>query len=272
MKVDYSSNQFGTMDLDLDLPRIDDNVVLPEAEAFPIDALEAPAGSGNLALSSRVHREQGSSEPAETPPQRKRRAPKRLPVDERQELHNTDLTQWNNDYTANMADATAAKISRKAPFLAKKNAAFWVLGVGIGGVGAGLGSSKFQSPLGIFAGDSMMEALTGIKIYTSGQKRGRDDEDDHDSDSETRRTRMRDGDWDQIGRGNGKLDDDGIMADIANNVRSFQCQRMLPMIEYSVGNRSWSQCSAATRRSIYAMEYKLSYRLSSRLNCSWSWY
>ena len=207
------------MDLDLHLPQNDDDIILPDAEAFPTTALQAPDGSGNLSSLSKVHQEQESSDSVEAPLQRKHRAPKTLPIDERQELHNTDLTQWKIDYVANMAEATAAKMSHRAPFIAKRNAAFWVFGAGIGGVGAGLGSSDLQSPLGMFAGDAMLEALTGVKISTAGQKRRRDDEEDHGSESEARRARIRDGDWDQVGRGDGMmLDDDGTMMVSANDV------------------------------------------------------
>ena len=200
-------------------PQIEDDMVLPEAEAFPTTTLQPPAGSRNLGSSSGAHQEQESTDSAEAPLQRKRRAPKALPVDERQELRNADLSQWNTDYIANMADATAAKMSHRAPFIAKRNAAFWVVGSGIGGVGAGMGSSSLQSPLAMFAGDTMMEALTGVKISTAGQKRGRDDQEDHDSESEARRTRIRDGDWDQLGREERMmLDDDGAMMISANDV------------------------------------------------------
>ena len=207
------------MDFDLMFPQIEDDVVLPKAEAFPTTTLQPPAGLRNLASSSGVHQEQESPDSTEAPLQRKRRAPKALPVDERQELRNADLSQWNTDYIANMADATAAKMSHRAPFIAKRNAAFWVMGAGIGGVGAGVGSSSLQSPLAMFAGHTMMEALTGFKISTAGQKRGRDDQEDSDSESEARRTRIRDGDWDQLGRDEGMvLDDDGTMMISANDV------------------------------------------------------
>ncbi|CAD6589209.1 MAG: hypothetical protein ASARMPREDX12_003693 [Alectoria sarmentosa] len=208
----------GAMDLDLDLPRFDDDIVLPDAKAFPTTARQAPGGPGIVDFSSNLHREQESSGSAEAPRQRKRRAPKPLPVDERQELHNTDLAQWKTDYLANMAEATEARMSHKAPFLAKKNAAFWVVLAGIGGVGPGLGSSKLQSPLDMFAGDAMMEALTGVRVSIAGQKRGRDDGEDYGSDSEVRRVRIRDDDGDQIGRGDDiMLDDDGTMIISAND-------------------------------------------------------
>ena len=207
------------MELDLDIPHFDDNIVLPEVEAFPATAHQHPAVSGNLGSSSGAHPEQESSDSAEAPLLRKRRVPKMLPIDERQELRNADLSQWNTNYIANMADATAAKMGRKAPSIAKRNAAFWVVGAGIGGVGAGLGSSNLESPLGMFAGNAIMEALTGAKITIAGQKRGRDVEEDHDSESEARRTRIKDGDWDQLGRGEDMVfEDDGAMRISANEV------------------------------------------------------
>ena len=213
------------MNLDLEIPQIgDDDIVLPEAEAFPAATRQAPAGSRNLDSRSGAHREQESSDSAEAPLRRKRRALKVLPVDERQELHNADLSQWKTDYIANMAEAMAAKKNHKAPLIAKKNAAFWVVGAGIGGVGGGLGNSKLESPLGMFAGEAMMEVLTGVKTSTAGQKRGRDDEEDRDSESEARRARIRDGDWDQVGRGEGMvLDDDGTMVVPANDVSPIAC-------------------------------------------------
>lgn len=208
------------MDSDLDLPRFDDDdVILPNAEAFPAMAPPPVTGAGLLNSSPEVPQERESSESAEAPLRRKRRAPKALAADERQELHNADLAQWKTDYSANMIEAKEAKQNHKVPALAKKNASFWVFGAGIGGVGAGLGSSKLKSPLDMFAGDAMMEALTGIKASPARQKRAREDE-DHDSDSEGRRVRSRDGDGEQGGRGDQLiLIDDGGMMTFASDVR-----------------------------------------------------
>ena len=208
------------MDLDVHLPRFDDDDnIVAVAEPFP--AMEPP--DRHLRTSpSEVRQEHESSESAVAPLPRKTRAPKQLPVDARQELHNADLARWKADYADNMAEAVKAKKSHKATALAKKNAAFWVVGTGIGGVGAGLGTSKLKSPLDMFAGDSMFEALTGIIKVTTGLKRGRDGEEDHDSDSEARRVRMRDGDGDgdQVGRGDGMIldDDEGTMPISAGEV------------------------------------------------------
>lgn len=207
------------MDLDIDLPRYDDDdIILPDAEAFPPMAPPA-TGAGQIRLLSEVPQEHESSESAEALLQRKRRAPKQLPVDERQELHNADLAQWKTDYSANMAEAKEARQIHQLPSQAKKNATFWVVGVGIGGVGVGLGSSKIKSPLDMFAGDAMMEALTGIKTTAAGRKRGRNEEEDHDSDSEARRIRTRDVDEGQVGRGDHiLLDDDDPLMISANEV------------------------------------------------------
>ena len=209
------------MDLDLDLPRFDDDdMILPNAAPFSAMAPQPATGAVIFNSSSEVPHERESSQSAEAPLQRKRRAARPLAADERQELHNFDLAQWKTDYSANMIEAKGAKQIHKAPALAKKNAAFWVFGAGIGGVGAGLGSSKLNSPLDMFAGDAIVEALTGIKASSVRQKRARDDEEDYGSDSEGRRVRQRDGDGEQGGRGQELiLDDDGEMITLASDVR-----------------------------------------------------
>ena len=211
----------------MDLPRFDDEeVILPNAQPFPEMAPPPIAGKS----SSEAADDRESSQSAEAPLQRKARAPKQLPVDERPELHNSDLAQWKTDYAVNMFAAKEAKQLNKAASLAKKNAAFWVYGAGIGGVGAGLGSSKLKSPLDMFAGEAMMETLTGIKSSLSPRKRRHtDEEEDHGSDSEARRVRMRD-DGEQMGRGDHMLlnDDDNMMISVGSDVR-----RNFLLIDYS---------------------------------------
>ena len=203
----------------MDLPRFDDEeVILPNAEPFPEMARPPTTGKS----SSEAARERELSQSAEAPFQRKARAPKQLPVDERPELHNSDLAQWKTDYAINMLEAKEAKQLNKATSLAKKNASFWVYGAGIGGVGAGLGSSKLKSPLDMFAGEAMMEALTGIKSSLTPRKRRHNDEEDEDygSDSEARRVRMRDG-GEQMDRGDHMVlnDDDNMMMSAGSDVR-----------------------------------------------------
>ena len=208
------------MDLDLDLPRFDDEAnVLPEAEPFPEMMVQETAQPGFLRSSSELQHEESSSESAEAPLTRKRRAKKVLTIDATQELRNADLAHWNNNYVENMIDAAQAKFQHKAPTMARKNASYWVLGTGIGGVGSGLGSSKIRSPLDMFAGESLLEALTGIETSAAGKKRSRSDEDDeHDSDE--RRVRSKDDDGDQIGRGDDlNLEDDAAIGPPVDDVR-----------------------------------------------------
>ena len=198
----------------MDLPRFDDEeAIFPNAAPFPEMAPPPIAGKS----SSEAARERELSQSAEAPLQRKARAPKQLPVDERPELHNSDLAQWKNDYAINMFEAKEAKQLNKA--VGKKNAAFWVYGAGIGGVGAGLGSSKLKSPLDMFAGEAMMVALTGIKCSSTPRKRRHTDEEDHGSDSEARRVRMRD-DGEHTGRGDHMVlnDDDNMMISLGSDV------------------------------------------------------
>lgn len=198
------------MDLGPDIPRFDnEDILLPDAEPFPE---MAPGGASLPQPPSRGAAEEESTDSGEAPLRRKRREPKLLLIDQRMELHNADLARWKTDYIEHMAEAKEAKRQQKATALAKKNAAFWVIGSGIGGVGAGLGSSKMKSPLDMFAGDALMEALTGIRVPTAGQKRSREDDEIHDSDSETRRVRPRAEEEDQVGRGEGvMLNDEGTM-------------------------------------------------------------
>ena len=209
------------MDLDLDLPPLDDDgIILPEAEAFPEMGPQVQAQLGFLRSSLAAPDDEESSESAEAPQRRKAREPRELTVDIPQGLRNADLAEWNNNYIANMTTASHNKSQHKAPAQSKKNAAFWVFGAGIGGVGSGIGSSKIPSPLDMFAGDQLMQALTGVEASGLGKKRSRAGEGDDESDSEVRRVRLREGDGEQTGRGQEIIqDDDDAMGTIGNEVK-----------------------------------------------------
>ncbi|KAL8848930.1 MAG: hypothetical protein Q9221_006088 [Calogaya cf. arnoldii] len=199
------------MDLDLNFPRADDeDFVLPQAEAFP--PLGSQAQAESIFLRSSVVREESSSEHALARQQRKPRGPRPLPYDQTQELRNSDLAQWNTEYLANMANANKTKLQHKATTAAKRNAASWVFGGGIGGVGLGLGANQTKGPLAeMFAGDALMQALTGTSASTTGKKRSRDGDETDDSETEERRVRMREADA-EVGRAQGiHLEDDDTM-------------------------------------------------------------
>lgn len=202
------------MDLDSalrDMEAGDHGEVLPAAEPFPETAAPAASQQGFLKSTSVQEQEEELSESAEALLNRRCRGPRALPMDATQELRGSHLTNWNNNYVQNMVEASRQKMHHKLPYQAKKNAAAWVFGSGIGGVGLGMGSSKLPSPLDMFAGDKLMEALTAVELNVAGKKRGRSDEEDHESESEGRRTRLRSDEGEQVGRGDDlMLGDNGL--------------------------------------------------------------
>lgn len=189
------------LNLDLGLPRFgDEDVVLPDAEAFPGLVPQVPITAEAFRSSSEVLEEDSSSTSAEAPLRPKRRAPKALPYDNAPELRNADLAYWNDNYSRNMANDINTKIQHRAPKTSKKNAAFWVAGSGLGGIGTAIRNSALNSPLDMFAGDALMESLTGVVASIAGRKRNRDEEGDRESGGEQRSVRMRDTGDDQLGR------------------------------------------------------------------------
>jgi meiotic recombination protein REC8 len=106
--------------------------------------------------------------------QQRIRQAKPIISDDSTTLRNTDLAKWNYEYADNMAQAMKQKKQNKLPTLAKKNAAFWVFGLGIGSVGMGLGKHREDGPLKEYAGDELYGLLSG----KSGSHQLEDDEND----------------------------------------------------------------------------------------------
>ncbi|MCJ1434419.1 hypothetical protein MMC27_003787 [Xylographa pallens] len=189
----------GAMDLNMEIPMMEaDHSILPLAEPFP-EMASTPRESRTFLKSSSVVREE-ESESAEAAQVRKRRGLRTIPVDEAPELRNSDLAQWAANYTVNMAEASRQKRQHKLPFQAKKNAAAWVFGIGIGAVGTRTNSFDVRSPLDMFAGDALLEALTGLKIPVTGRKRARSEADEGASEGSGRRTHPRSIE-EEVGRG-----------------------------------------------------------------------
>lgn len=141
------------------------------------------------------------------PQQRQKRASQYLQVDARQELTNDVLRGWTQDYLGNMEDARRVKRQHRNVFLAKKVAAYFVYGQGIGSVGAGMGQGKVAGPLIHFSGHELLEALLAP---TNGQKHARSPS---PTLSEERRVRAR-SDEEERGRHGEDIamaDDDGIV-------------------------------------------------------------
>lgn len=136
--------------------QIDTEVVNLGNGAMEIDTLKGPGILNEVAE---------AIETIEVQPVRARRArkPKELFTDGATALRNLDLAQWNNEYVSNMADARKQKQQNKIPTISKKNAAFWVFGCGIGGVGTGLGQRREPHPLNQFSGEELLNAVCGHK-------------------------------------------------------------------------------------------------------------
>ena len=99
-----------------------------------------------------------------------------------------------------MQEATRVKQQHKAASLAKKNAAYWVLGQGIGGVGAGIGRDRVPGPLEMFSGQALLAALTGRDLSPAGSKHARSPSGEPDEEEEARRIRFRTDDEERLGQ------------------------------------------------------------------------
>ncbi|KAI9787869.1 MAG: hypothetical protein M1835_002624 [Candelina submexicana] len=196
-------------------PPVAEDFELPEA--VPFSPLVIREEEGGDAVGTHVAKEdEPSSDLAEASHRRKRQAPKGIQTDLIMELRNAELTQWNNEYVENMTEITEKKTRSKLQAQAKKNALFWISGIGIGGIGSGLGSSYLHTPLKQFVGEVLLGAITGVATNLAGKKRDRGNERGGDADeksvSEGRRVRSRQDDDDQIGRGADRaLQDEGMV-------------------------------------------------------------
>ncbi|KAF3490706.1 Rad21/Rec8 N terminal domain-containing protein [Arthroderma uncinatum] len=197
--------------------QLDGDIQMPD-----IDVIQGGRAGGLLASDGPLHaREQGSdpdyshmhdisSNPGEVKARFRQRHPRMFGIDEPAELRNSDLAQWNSDYAQNMVAAAKAKSHNKLITIAKKNAAFWVLGSGIGAVGVGLGAGAVLHPLAAFSGDQLLASLTGAPCKQRCRKRSHGETDtNYDSDgSAGKRARARNGDP-EIGLNEGIEADDG---------------------------------------------------------------
>lgn len=127
---------------------------------------------------------------------RRARTVRPLPVDYTMELRNKDLADWNANYLQNMNQVARIKQQYKRTQRAKKNAAYWVWGSGIGGIATRLKGITFN-PLNDFIGNSFFELYTGIN-----KKHDRDSGIDEATQRESRRVRQKTDELaDHLGRG-----------------------------------------------------------------------
>jgi meiotic recombination protein REC8 len=180
------------------IPHQDDGYMMDQGEALPI-------------LNGQEEEQQQhsvTSESAEAEQRRRPRAgPKVIPLDNSIELHNHDISAWNQQYKENMNEALRHKRAHRLVTLAKKNAEHWVLGPGDNGL-----LQSDRGPLNMFTGIKLLEAMTGLKLTAGGEKRARDDD---TASEDSRRVRSRAGiSSDEVARGF-DFQDDGFapMAD-----------------------------------------------------------
>ncbi|KAJ5368059.1 uncharacterized protein N7496_007819 [Penicillium cataractarum] len=158
---------------------INDEVPLPGDEAMDIHAQSGPQdteGNDILPVEDRLMADGELERTGEARAQQRIRQAKVIESDDSTTLRNTDLAKWNDEYAANMAQALKQKRQNKLPTLAKKNAAFWVFGVGIGSVGIGLGQHREDGPLKEYSGDTLYSLLSRKKVT----HRIEDDENDEE--------------------------------------------------------------------------------------------
>ena len=138
---------------------------------------------------------------------RRQRTIKTFQPDKTIGLRNTDLARWNNGYVQNMVHASEQKWQNKVHTQARKNAAFWVFGQGIGSVGIGMGASQAQHPLQCYySGNDLWTTLCGDSHKQGqgrGQKRRRDLDEVGEIDSKERRRRLGENDVDEVHIGRG---------------------------------------------------------------------
>lgn len=187
-------NGFGLMgdEYDVQLP-------LPEPEQGGDQAGAQQTEDPNAQDSPYKYRPQSVSTETVSAPERRARPGKHIQIDQRTELQNKDLGDWSTNYLDNMAQSTKTKQGRSV-IQGKKNAAFWVLGQGIGGVEANFGDDREPHPLAIFSGQSLLDALVGSaeQRSPSSSKRTRSSS---PTDQDGRRVRARTDDGQDAGGG-----------------------------------------------------------------------
>lgn len=136
---------------------------------------------------------------------------KTIPVDHPAELQNRVLNEWNGNYLDFMREAHIENASKISITQAKRNAAYWVLDQGIGGVDSHFGSDSQEHPLAVFSGQALLDALIGPQAQSPSRKRARSAT-GNDGDDEAASRRVRSSPHGQEGVG---IEDDGlqIMAD-----------------------------------------------------------
>jgi meiotic recombination protein REC8, fungi type len=172
--------------MDLDMPLVGDGYDFPEGDTS-LSGAHVPPKTSSSYIEERID----TKEAAGAPLTRTARVPKSIAIDKSVELRKQDLADWMAHYSTSMQHALKSNLSHKVPHQAKKNAQHWILGLGLGGVGSGIGADHFPSPLADFAGNSLYEMITGVQICINGRKRVREGDSEEESTNSERRVRHR---------------------------------------------------------------------------------
>ena len=192
--------------MDIDLSMLGDDNILPEGEAFP--TTQQPAILRGSSLARELAEAEPSAESLEAAQRRRPRAPRVIALDQSIELRHGDLARWNTDYLINMQTAAQHKLAHRLPLQARKNAEFWVLGSGLGRIGA-WPTESVLNPLAAFAGAGLWEQITGLPL-NAGLKRDRDSGIDTETEQGGRRVRPRPSD-EELFRGMGVEGEEGVI-------------------------------------------------------------
>lgn len=129
-----------------------------------------------------------------------------VPMDNPAELQNRVLGEWNGHYLEFMEEAHVENAGKISLAQAKRNAAYWVLDQGVGGVHADFGDDQDEHPLALFSGQALLHALLGPQAQAKSRKRTRSPSgEDEDDSTESRRVRSSPHGQDGI-----RPDDDGV--------------------------------------------------------------
>jgi meiotic recombination protein REC8 len=208
----------------------DDGYMVDQNEAAPMpDALEE------------LEQELVASESASADQRRRyRTGPKVIPLDDNIELHNRDISVWNQRYKENMSEALSHKLAHRLVTLAKKNAEHWILGAG--------NNSLLQAdrgPLNMFTGIKLLEAITGLDLTVVDKKRARDEDPASD---DGRRVRSRgEPSSDEFGRGFGPQDD-GFMPMMDDDTVEQGREQPTPLDDRQLSSLfPWNQSTGSRR-------------------------
>jgi meiotic recombination protein REC8 len=216
----------------------DDGFVVAQDDGYMVDQNEAAPMQGEA---EETEQEIVASESASADQRRRcRTGPKVIPLDDNIELHNRDISVWNQRYKENMSEALSHKRAHRLVTLAKKNAEHWILGAGNSGL-----VQADRGPLNMFTGIKLLEAMTGLDLTVGGKKRAR--EEDPVSDA-SRRVRSRgEPSSDEVGRRFGPQDD-GFMPMMDDDTVEQGREQPTPLDDRQLSSLfPWNQSTGSRR-------------------------